>query len=89
MRPHTQIHLFGSLQKKMEDTFDLPIRFDHAGPMPLLDVLTRFNIPPGMVQLTMVNHKAVHKDTVIHPGDRVAVFPREYIVFTDWKDFRF
>ena len=22
-------------------------------------------------------------------GDRVAVFPREYIVFTDWKDFRF
>ncbi|MFC1829064.1 MoaD/ThiS family protein [Thermodesulfobacteriota bacterium] len=89
MKPHTQIHLFGSLQKQIEDAFDLPIRFDHDGPMPLLDVLTRFKIPLGMVQLTMVNHKAVHKETVIHPGDRVAVFPREYIVFTDWKDFRF
>ena len=89
MRSKTQIYLFGSLRKKMEDTVDLPIRFDLSGPTPLLDVLNRFNIPPDRVQLTMVNHKAVGKGTVIQPGDRVAVFPREYIVFTDWKDFRF
>jgi molybdopterin converting factor small subunit len=89
MRSKTQIYLFGSLRKKTEDPVDLPIRFELSGPTPLLDVLNRFNIPPDRVQLTMVNHKAVRKGTVIQPGDRVAVFPREYIVFTDWKDFRF
>jgi hypothetical protein len=41
------------------------------------------------VQLAMVNHRAVHKDSMIKQGDRLALFPREYIVFADWKDFRF
>ncbi len=36
----------------------------------------------------MVNHRAVPKDTVIFPGDRVALFPREYAIFVDWKAFR-
>ena len=89
MKPEAQIHLFGSLQRKMQDAHDLPIRFDLGAPAPLLDVLRRFEIPLDRVQLIMVNHKAVPKGTMIHPGDRVAVFPREYIVFTDWKDFRF
>ena len=85
----TQIHLFGSLQKKMEKTHDLPIRLDLDAPIQLLDLLERFRISPDIVQLAMVNYIAVRKDATIHPGDRVAVFPREYIVFTDWKDFRF
>ena len=89
MSPHVQINLFGSLQKKMEDLYDLPIQFDLNVPSPLVDVLGRFNIPLDMVQLAMVNHRAVAKDSIISPGDRISLFPREYIVFADWKDFRF
>ncbi len=89
MSPNVQINLFGSLQKKMEDLYDSPIQFDLDVPSPLVDVLGRFNIPLDMVQLAMVNHRAVPKDSIINPGDRIALFPREYIVFADWKDFRF
>jgi hypothetical protein len=42
-----------------------------------------------MVQLAMVNHKAVPKNSTIHPGDRLALFPKEYIVFADWHDLKF
>ena len=89
MSPNVQINLFGSLQKKMEDLYDLPIQFDLNVPSQLVDVLGRFNIPLDMVQLAMVNHRAVPKDSIINPGDRISLFPREYIVFADWKDFRF
>jgi len=41
------------------------------------------------VQLAMVNHRAVHKNSTIHPGDRLALFPKAYIVFADWHSFRF
>ncbi len=89
MSSNTQLHLFGSLKKTMEDQYDIPILFGLDVPTPLIDVLARFNIPLEMVQLAMVNHRAVPKASVIHPGDRLSLFPREYIVFTDWKDFRF
>ena len=89
MSPNVQINLFGSLQKKMKDLYDLPIKFDLNVPSPLVDVLERFNIPLDMVQLAMVNHRAVAKDSIINPGARISLFPREYIVFADWKDFRF
>jgi hypothetical protein len=36
----------------------------------------------------MVNHKAVSPDHLIHPGDRIALFPKEYAIFADWKNFR-
>jgi hypothetical protein len=89
MSSNTQLHLFGSLKKTIEDQYDIPILFGLDVPTPLIDVLARFNIPLEMVQLAMVNHRAVPKASVIHPGDRISLFPREYIVFTDWKDFRF
>jgi hypothetical protein len=34
-------------------------------------------------------HRAVSRDHVVYPGDRIALFPREYAIFADWKDFRF
>ena len=70
MRTYTQINLFGSLQKKMEDLYNLPIQFDHNSPIPLVDVLRRFDIPLNMVQLVMVNYRAVPKNSIIEPGDR-------------------
>ena len=89
MRTYTQINLFGSLRNKMEDLYNLPIQFDLNSPIPLVDVLRRFDIPLSMVQLAMVNYRAVPKNSIIKPGDRLSSFPREYPVFADWKDLRF
>jgi len=89
MKTETQIHLFGSLRKKKEEDRDLPVRFYLDSPALLVDVLKRVGMPLDKVQLVMVNHKAVRKDCIIQPGDRIALFPKEYIVFADWKDFRF
>jgi len=36
----------------------------------------------------MVNHSAVPKNSIIHPGDRLALFPKEYVVFADWHDLK-
>lgn len=89
MQTDNQIHLFGSLRKKMEDLYDLPIQFDLNSPIQLIDVLKRFDIPLNMVQLAMINYRAVPKNSIIQPGDRLSLFPREYPVFADWKDLRF
>ncbi len=89
MKPYTELVVFGSLKKKMGDVEDDSIRFNLEDPMPLLKVLQRYKIPVNMVQLAMVNHKAVPKNSTIHPGDRLALFPKEYIVFADWHDLKF
>jgi len=84
-----QINLFGSLRKIMADLHDFPIRLGLEGTTPLADILRRLEIPSEMVQLVMVNYKAVPKDSTIFPGDRLSLFPKEYPIFVDWKDFRF
>ena len=89
MKPYSELVLFGSLKKEMGDIEDDSIRFDLKDPTPLLDVLQRHKIPINMVQLAMVNHRAVPKNSTIHPGDRLALFPKEYIVFADWHALRF
>lgn len=89
MKPYTELVVFGSLKKERGDVEDDSIRFNLEDPMPLLKVLQRYKIPVNMVQLAMVNHKAVPKNSTIHPGDRLALFPKEYIVFADWHDLRF
>jgi molybdopterin converting factor small subunit len=85
MKPTTEVFFFGSLSRERGEhhvTCDLP------RPTPLGEVLEHLQIPPGRVQLVMVNYRAVPSGHVIQPGDRVALFPREYAIFTDWKDFR-
>jgi len=89
MRTYTELVLFGSLKKEMVDANDDSIRFELEDPTPLLEVLQIHNIPVNMVQLAMVNHRAVPKKSIIHPGDRLALFPREYVVFVDWHDLKF
>ncbi len=89
MKPYTELVVFGSLKKEMGDVEDDSIRFNLEDPMPLLKVLQRYKIPVNMVQLAMVNHKAVPQNSTIHPGDRLALFPKEYIVFADWHDLKF
>ncbi len=81
--------MFGSLRKRLGDRDDHPIQLHLETPTALYKVLETLEIPVDEVQLLMVNHRAVPKDSAIHPGDRVALFPREYPVFVDWKDLRF
>ena len=88
MKPATQICLFGSLQKALKHLHDPPLHLDLKDPTPLFEVLQNLQIPLHLVQVAMVNFKAVSMDSTIHPGDRVSLFPKEYPVFADWKDFR-
>lgn len=88
MRPLTQVFLFGSLQKWARGFYDLPIQLDLHTPTTVSEILEDLKIPPGMVQLPMVNHRAISKHSTIHPGDRVSLFPKEYPIFADWKNFR-
>lgn len=87
MSVHAQINLFGSLKKSVKTNFDQPIAISLQEPTPLIEVLSVHNIPLAGVRLAMVNHKAVSVNSVIHPGDRVSLFPREYPIFADWHDF--
>ena len=89
MSAYTELVLFGSLKREMADVDDDSIRFELEDPTPLIEVLQIHKIPVTMVQLAMVNHSAVPKNSIIHPGDRLALFPREYAIFADWKDLAF
>jgi sulfur carrier protein ThiS len=83
-----QIHLYGSLRNMGKKHDEFTIKQGLESEAPLVDILKQVKIPPDRVQLVMVNHKAVHMDSTVCPGDRIALFPMEYPVFADWKDFR-
>ena len=89
MGTQVQIHLFGSLKKMLGDLYDFPIQLDLKSPISLADILISLKIPPDIVQLAMLNNRSVHKNSTIHPGDRLSLFPKEYPIFVDWKDHRF
>ena len=89
MRPATQVCLFGSLRKRLGNKKGLSIQLDLKTPTPITEVLETLEIPFDAVQLSMVNYRAVPKDTTIYPGDRLSLFPKEYPVFVDWNDLRF
>ena len=89
MKQSTQVCLFGSLRKGSGDLHKSPVQLDMEVPTPLVEILGRLKISLDMVQVAMVNFKAVPKDVTIHPGDRLSLFPKEYPVFADWRDLRF
>lgn len=88
MEPRTEIRLFGSFQWESGGLYDVPVQLTLKVPTALPEVLKRLNISPDKVQLVMINHRAVPRDAQVHPGDRLSIFPKEYPVFPDWKDFR-
>ena len=87
--PTTHVYLFGSLLNGLADRSSHPIQLELKAPSPLSEVLDLLPIPPAKLQVAMVNHRSVSRDHMVHPGDRVALFPKEYAFFADWKDFRF
>lgn len=88
MNPSTQVLLFGSLVEKGAEGTPQATHLVLQGPLPLARLLDILNLPAERIQLAMVNHRAVDLGHLIRPGDRVALFPPEYPVFSDWKDFR-
>ena len=89
MKTQTQIHLFRSLKKKFGDLYDFPIQLDIKSPTSLADILISLKIPLDIVQLAMLNNRSVQKNSTIHSGDLLSLFPKEYPIFVDWKDHRF
>lgn len=85
----TEVCLYGSLRKELSEVQDFSVCFKLEAKRPLVEILEELAIPLERIQMVMVNHKAVTKDMVICPGDRVSLFPKEYPVFVDWKDYRF
>ena len=84
----TTLHLFGSLRKSIDTRLGNPVAVNLDTPTPLSRIISDHGIPEQCVQLVMINHRAVTKDAVVHPGDRLALFPAEYPFFADWKNLR-
>ena len=83
MGQSVEVFLYGKFSETSEGKFKVR-RLKLADSTPLAEFLDRVGIPVGSVQLVMVNHKAVGKDTTIRPGDRVSIFGQEYPIFADW-----
>ena len=88
MKEVTEVHLFGSLAIAQGGYPNHQLQLAIEGPLALTEFLSYIQIPFDEVQLAMVNHKAVPRDYMVHPGDRVALFPKEYPIYPDWNDFR-
>lgn len=84
-----QVNLFGSLRDTSADQNDAEITYDLKTATPLMAFLPRLGIPADRIQLVMVNHRAADKQATLQPGDRVALFPKEYPIFVDWNAYRF
>jgi len=88
MKGKTGLYLYGSLRRGPGESVSSTFLDNLDTPISLRELIHLLRIPPGHVQLAMVNHRAVSPDHVIQPGDRVALFPREYAIFPDWKNLR-
>ncbi len=86
--PAVRVNWFGSLRELRSPAGHPPVLLGLDAPIGLADLLMRLDLPRRLVQLVMVNNRAVSPDVVIRQGDRVALFPREYPFFVDWNDFR-
>jgi hypothetical protein len=89
MNSVTHVLLFGSLSRFLRGTRDEALELDLPGPTGIPELLELLKIPVRDVCLAMVNHRSVPKDFMVHPGDRLSLFPREYPIFADWIDHRF
>ena len=86
MSVQTKIFLYGSL--KPDIGWESGREYSLEDSLPVKDLLQKIPVSAERIQLVMVNHRAVPADHLVHPGDRVACFPREYMIFADWKNFR-
>lgn len=87
MERQVNVFLFGSLRGVAvggASCLSLPCN----EPISVGRLLRLIGLPEGSIQLVLANHRAVNLAHLVGPGDRLSVFPKEYAVFVDWKDFR-
>jgi sulfur carrier protein ThiS len=89
MMGYVVVKFTGSLRRYAPDGTDAPFHFEWSEARPIEELLETMGVPMTMVQVVMVNHRAVPQCTVAAPGDRVCVFPVEYAFFADWLHLRF
>ena len=83
-----EVHAYGSLRQMVKDGTSHVHTPQSGGEVRVIDLLCKLRIPRENVQLVMRNHRAVTMNDLVSSGDRLALFPREYPLFVDWKDFR-
>jgi len=64
-----------------------PSTFRPQAPVSVEELVKTLDIPVQAIKLVMVNHSPARRDALIQPDDAVALFPREYPFFADWKDY--
>ncbi len=90
MSEMVQIILFGSLRNTRKGSPNPSEKLlSVAKETPLNKIIRQLDIQNVKVQLVMQNHRAVLKDAMVNPGDRLAFFPVEYPIYADWEGFRF
>lgn len=87
MCAEVKVHLFGSLRHLVQSGAE-SVCLECPEPMLLEELIGKLGISSSAVQLAMLNHRASCLYETVRPGDRLALFPKEYAVFVDWKDFR-
>lgn len=80
--PDMDVRIYGSLK-------NVGRQIAAGTPLPttVREFLRNAEVPEQSVKLVMINHSPSRPDDVIEAGDRVALFPREYPFFADWKDY--
>lgn len=83
-----EILAYGSLDQALQGKTHKLQELHQDTQLPIKEVLGRLGLSKEQVQLVMLNHSPACLEDLVGPGDRLALFPQEYPVFTDWKDYR-
>ena len=69
--------LGASLRHLFPDSRSGEVSIGVDGPLAVREVLQVAGIQPTRARIVLLNHKKAYLDTVVRPGDRLAVFPPE------------
>lgn len=81
------IQLFGSLGRP-ERGGTSSIVIPCSNTLSLDQLLSVVAVERERVQVVFANGRPVNDEYMVRPGDRISIFPKEYPIFADWKDFR-
>lgn len=69
--------LGASLRRLHPESLNGEIQVEVDGPLSVKELLGLAGIAPEKARILLLNHKKAFLDTVVRPGDRLAVFPPE------------
>ena len=72
---HVTVLLGGSLRQLHPEARNGEIEVSIDGPLTIGEFLERTHVPTDQARMLMLNHRRAGLDTVVRPGDRLAVFP--------------